>query len=247
MNIERTLINRRVLLGVIAGSVILPRMARAVPLPPPGPQRIHLVNAHTNEIFDGVYRNGDGPIPSAMTDLSNFFRDFHADKSHVMDVEVLDFLTAVMAASGQTTATILSAYRTPETNEMLSKTTFGVAENSQHLYGRALDVYFENDLEKTMQTARKMQRGGVGWYPQSHFMHIDSGPVRNWNLEEPGLGSLLMAGKRWRFNYKGELVSEGRGGVTVLRGGRLTSVRQRIGRLRQLARAEFLQRRHIVR
>ncbi|HEY1798599.1 MAG TPA: DUF882 domain-containing protein [Stellaceae bacterium] len=247
MNIERTLINRRVLLGIIAGSVVLPGIARAVPLPPPAPQRIHLVNAHTNEVFDGVYRNEDGPIPSVMTDLSGFFRDFHADKTHVMDVAVLDFLASVMAASGQTSATILSAYRTPETNEMLSKTTFGVAENSQHLYGRALDVYFENDLEKAMQTARQMQRGGVGWYPHSHFMHIDSGPMRNWNLDEPGLGSLLMAGRRWHFNTKGELVSEGRGrGVTVFRG-RVASVRQRLQRLHQLARAEFLQRRHIVR
>jgi uncharacterized protein YcbK (DUF882 family) len=246
MSIERTLINRRVLLGIIAGSVVLPSMARAVPLPPPASQRIHLVNAHTNEVFDGVYRNDEGPIPSVMTDLSEFFRDFHANQTHVMDVAVLDFLAGVMAASGQTTATILSAYRTPETNEMLSKTNFGVAENSQHLYGRALDVYFENDLEKTMQTARKMQRGGVGWYPHSHFMHIDSGPVRNWDLDEPGLGSLLVAGKRWRFNTKGELVSEGRGGMTVLRG-RLPTVRQRLSRLHQLARAEFLQRRHFVR
>ncbi len=246
MSIERTLINRRVLLGIIAGSVVLPSMARAVPLPPPASQRIHLVNAHTNEVFDGVYRNDEGPIPSVMTNLSEFFRDFHANQTHVMDVAVLDFLAGVMAASGQTTATILSAYRTPETNEMLSKTNFGVAENSQHLYGRALDVYFENDLEKTMQTARKMQRGGVGWYPHSHFMHIDSGPVRNWDLDEPGLGSLLVAGKRWRFNTKGELVSEGRGGMTVLRG-RLPTVRQRLSRLHQLARAEFIQRRHFVR
>jgi uncharacterized protein YcbK (DUF882 family) len=247
MNIERTLINRRVLLGIIAGSVVLPSMARAVPLPPPGTQRIHLVNAHTNEVFDGVYCDEDGPIASVMTDLNGFFRDFHADKTHVMDVAVLDFLSAVMAASGQTSATILSAYRTPETNESLEKKTFGVAENSQHLYGRAMDVYFENDLETTMQTARKMQRGGVGWYPHSHFMHIDSGPVRNWDLDEPGLGSLLMAGRRWHFNTEGKLVSEGRGGnVTVFRG-RVSSVRQRLSRLHQLARAEFVQRRHIVR
>ncbi len=246
MNIERTLINRRVLLGIIAGSVVLPGMARAVPLPPPAAQRIRLVNAHTNEVFDGVYRNEDGPIPSVMTDLSEFLRDFHCDQTHVMDVAILDFLATVMAATGQTSATILSAYRTPETNEMLSKTTFGVAENSQHLYGRALDVYFENDLEKVMQAARKLQRGGVGWYPHSHFIHIDSGPVRNWDLDEPGLGSLLMAGRRWHFNTEGKLVSEGRGSPTVLRG-RVPSVRQRLSRLHQLARAEFLQRRHFVR
>jgi len=247
MNIDDALINRRTLLGLIAGTVVLPGVARAVPLPPPAPQRIHLVNAHTNEVFDGVYRNDDGPIPSVMTDLSEFLRDFHVNRTHVMDVAVLDFLAAVMAASGQTGATILSAYRTPETNEMLSKTTFGVAENSQHLYGRALDIHFENDLERAMQTARKMQRGGVGWYPHSHFMHIDSGPVRNWDLDEPGLGSLLMAGRRWHFNSMGQLVGEGRRGRATIARGRLSTVRQRLARLHQLARAEFLQRRHVVR
>ncbi|HEX3883682.1 MAG TPA: DUF882 domain-containing protein [Stellaceae bacterium] len=212
-----------------------------MPLPPPSPQRIHLVNAHTNEVFDGVYRDGDGPIASVMTDLSEFLRDFHADQTHVMDVAVLDFLTTVMAASGQTSATILSAYRTPETNASLAKTSFGVAEDSQHLYGRALDVYFENDLEKSMQAARKLRRGGVGWYPHSHFMHIDSGPVRNWDLEEPGFGALLLAGKRVHFNDKGQLVSNGH----VVHGGRFTSVRQRLTRLRQLARAEFTRRKRL--
>src|SRR6185437_2580929 len=241
MNIDDSKINRRLLLGIIAGTVVLPHIARAVPLTPPSPQRIHLVNAHTNEVFDGVYRNQDGPIPSVMTDLSEFFRDFHADQTHVMDVEVLDFLTTIMAATGQTSATILSAYRTPETNASLAKTNFGVAENSQHLYGRALDVYFENDLEKSMQAARKLQRGGVGWYPHSHFMHIDSGPVRNWDLEEPGFGALLLAGRRVHFNDKGELVSNGH----VLRGGRFTTVRQRLSRLRQLAHAEFKQRKRL--
>ena len=71
---------------------------------------------------------------------------------------------------------------------MLARTTFGVAENSQHIFGRALDVHFGAKLGETMQAARGMQRGGVGWYPYSGFIHIDSGPVRNWDLDDTGLG-----------------------------------------------------------
>ena len=109
---------------------------------------------------------------------------------------VIDFLTAVMAAIGASTATILSAYRTHETNEMLARTTFGVAENSQHLYARALDVCFDTKMTEAMTAARAMRRGGVGWYPASGFMHIDVGPVRNWDLDERGLRKALDGGPR---------------------------------------------------
>ena len=87
---------------------------------------------------------------------------------------------------------------TPETNAMLARTRFGVAENSQHLYGRALDLHLGPRLADAMQAARAMKRGGVGWYPHSGFLHIDTGPVRNWNLDERGLGSLLLKGRHLR-------------------------------------------------
>jgi hypothetical protein len=112
-----------------------------------------------------------------------------------------------MGAIGADTAVILSAYRTPETNALLARTTFGVAENSQHLYGRALDVHFPTRLAEAMIVAREMKRGGVGWYTKSGFMHIDTGPVRNWDLDESGLGSLLFDGRRIPFNHDGAPVT----------------------------------------
>ena len=240
-------INRRLLLSIIAGSVVLPGMARAQPAAPPGPARLKLTNAHTGEKFDGPYRDEKGPIPSAMADLAVFLRDFHANEIIAMDIGVLDFLAAVMAAGGQSEAQILSAYRSRATNEMLARTTFGVAENSQHIYGRALDVHFGSRLAETMQAARAMQRGGVGWYPYSAFIHIDSGPVRNWDLDDTGLGNLLFDGRSVHFNDKGELViaaGHGRGVPLMVNGGRPPTVRQRMARLHQLAHAEFLARRH---
>ncbi len=238
--------DRRLLLSLIAGTVVLPQFGRAVPLPPPQPHRLNLANPHTGETFSGIYRDDNGPIPRVMEELSVFLRDFHSGEQIGIDVGVLDFLSSVMQAVGQKTATILSAYRTPQTNAMLSKTHFGVAENSQHLYGRALDVHFGDKLADAMKAARSMQRGGVGWYPQSSFMHIDTGPVRNWDLDHAGLGTLLVGNHRVRFNKRGELlVSRERRttGVTVIRGEGPLSVRDRLARLRKLARAEYVARR----
>jgi hypothetical protein len=154
-----------------------------------------------------------------------------------------------MSATGQSEAQVLSAYRTRATNEMLARTTFGVAENSQHIFGRAVDVHFGAKLAEAMQAARAMQRGGVGWYPYSAFIHIDSGPVRNWDLNDSGLGNLLFDGKIIHFNAMGELVissghGHGHGMPLMVGGGRPPTVRQRLARLHQLARAEFLTRRH---
>src|SRR5713101_8558497 len=198
--------NRWVFLSLIAATVALPDVVRAIPSAPPQPHRLILSNPHTSEKFSGVYRDDNGPIPRAMEELSGFLRDFHSGEKIDIDVGVVDFLSGVMQAVGQTSATILSAYRTPETNAMLSHTHFGVAENSQHLYGRALDVHFGDKLAEAMKAARAMQRGGVGWYPHSAFMHIDTGPVRNWDLDHIGLGTLLVGGHRVRFNKKGELL-----------------------------------------
>jgi len=186
--------SRRSLLVVAAAMLTLPRAAWAVPLTPPPLCRLSLRNAHTGEKFDGPYRDDNGPLPAAMADLSVFLRDFHCGAEIAYDVQVIDFLAAVMAVLGSTSATVLSAYRTPETNEMLARTTFGVAEHSQHMYGRALDVYFGDKLAEAVSAARSMKRGGVGWYPRSNFMHIDSGPVRNWELNDGGIERLLLRG-----------------------------------------------------
>jgi len=237
-------------------------MVRAVPLPPPQPHRLNLKNPHTGETFSGIYRDDNGPIPRVMDDLSVFLRDFHSGEKIGIDVALLDFLSGIMQAVDQPSATILSAYRTPETNAKLSKTGFGVAENSQHIYGRALDVHSGDKLEHAMKTARSMQRGGIGWYPHSSFMHIDSGPVRNWDLDHPKLVTLLVANKRVQFNKKGEMQVSRLGGrntqavaskvsnlvrgdaptTAVLRGEGPLSVRDRLARLRTLARAQYLAR-----
>jgi len=219
--------NRRQLLSLIAGCLAWPDAARAVPRPPTL-RRLRLVNPHTGETFDGAYRDDSGPIPRVVDELCVFLRDFHCGAVTQMDVGVFDFLADVLAAVGAAKATILSAYRTPETNAMLARTMFGVAENSQHIYGRALDISLDAKLPEAMEAARAMRRGGVGWYPHSDFIHIDTGPVRNWTLDESGLDNLLLFdGKSW---------------VPFTGAHHPLKVADRLALERQLARAEFLAR-----
>jgi len=212
-----------------------PSMAQAVARPPLALRRLRLVNCHTGETFDGAYRNDQGPIPRVIDELCVFLRDHHSGEKTLIDVGVLDFLADVLDSVSQSKATILSAYRTAETNAMLARTMFGVAEHSQHIVGRALDIRFDSNLSEAMTKARAMQRGGVGWYPHSGFIHIDTGPVRNWTLDESGLdGLLVFDGRRFKID----------GGGQVLLGGpwQPLTVTQRLGLQRQLARAEFLAR-----
>ena len=117
--------------------------------------RLRLIDAHTGATFDGAYRDTNGPIARVMDELCVFLRDQHSERMTNIDVGVIDFLANVMAATGQTSAVVLSAFRTRETNAMLARTTFGVAENSQHLYGRALDVRFPGRLADAMAAARR--------------------------------------------------------------------------------------------
>lgn len=186
----RSVLNRRKLLSAMTMTCGFSRFALAVPALQ-ARFRLRLTNPHTGETFNGPYRDASGPLPDAMAELSIFLRDFHSTKTIAIDVAAIDFLAAVMDAVGAESAEILSAYRSPETNAMLARTTFGVADNSQHLYGRALDVHFGAKLVDALAAARAMKRGGVGWYPGSGFLHIDSGPVRNWDLDERNLDVLL--------------------------------------------------------
>ena len=98
------------------------------------------------------------------------------------------------------------------------------AEKSQHLYGRAIDVSFDRRLLDAETAARRMARGGVGWYPRSHFIHLDTGPTRSWEMDGTGLDRMLAGG--------GHLAPSGH----PLR------VTDRLARHRALARREFLHR-----
>ena len=235
-------LKRRELLLAAGAILIFGRAGLAVPLyeggPAPAdaasrPRRLTLHNAHTGENFDGPYRDEIGPIPNAMTDLSYLLRDHHENVVGPLYVETLDFLADVLERAQAPRATVLSAYRTKKTNDMLATRLFGVAEKSQHIVGRAIDITFDGKLAEAASAARLMKRGGVGWYPHSHFIHIDSGPVRSWTIERTGLDRLLIAGRRHRAKTLPNEKS-----VEVASRGPLT-VKERITLQRALAKREL--------
>jgi uncharacterized protein YcbK (DUF882 family) len=233
--------DRRVFLSLLSAALASPVGARAE-LPLPKLRRLKLVNAHTGETFNGPYRDDSGPIAAAMADLSVFLRDHYSGEKIDYDVGVIDFLASVLESVGVGEATVLSAYRTRATNEMLARTTFGVADNSQHIYGRALDIYLPARLDVAMETARAMERGGVGWYPQSHFIHLDTGPVRNWDLGGEGFLQLLL--KMQELIANGELGVSKDGVLSLGDTQKPLSTNQRLALHRLVAKAEALVGRH---
>lgn len=137
---------------------------------------------HTGESFSGVYRVGDQYLPEAFERLNYFLRDFRTGDAFPMDPRVIDILSLVQEGTGKSTPLeILSGYRSPKTNAMLRRVSNGVARNSYHMYGQAVDIRMPGYSTRKLSTvARGLRSGGVGYYPKSHFVHVDTGDIRSW-------------------------------------------------------------------
>jgi uncharacterized protein YcbK (DUF882 family) len=109
-------------------------------------------------------------------------RDFRSGATYPIDPSLLDILYEVQAlANHDATFEIISGYRSPKTNAMLHAHSSGVAEHSQHLLGKAIDVRLTGFSTRALGGyARSLSRGGVGFYAGSDFVHIDTGNVRFW-------------------------------------------------------------------
>jgi uncharacterized protein YcbK (DUF882 family) len=117
-----------------------------------------------------------------LDDLNHFLRDFRTGDAAEMDPAVFDILHEIQRRSGSAgTFEVISAYRSPATNEMLRDKSSGVAKNSQHLLGKAIDVRLTDlDTAELRDVALSLGRGGVGYYHDSDFVHVDTGSVRQW-------------------------------------------------------------------
>lgn len=138
--------------------------------------------AHTGESFSGVYRVGDQYLPDVFERLNYMLRDFRTGEAFPMDPRVIDVISMVQQGTGKDAPLeILSGYRTPKTNAMLYRISEGVARNSYHMYGQAIDIRMPGySTKKLSQVARGLRAGGVGYYPKSHFVHVDTGEIRTW-------------------------------------------------------------------
>ena len=130
-----------------------------------------------------TYAENGAHIPEALDEISHFLRDFRTGDVHPVDPGLLDVLHHLRErAGGRGTFEIISAYRSPRTNEMLRRTGGGgVAKRSLHMEGKAIDVRLTSVRTKRLrEEALAMSAGGVGFYPDSDFVHVDTGRVRQW-------------------------------------------------------------------
>jgi uncharacterized protein YcbK (DUF882 family) len=149
------------------------------------PYTLHMLNLHTGEALDVVYRIGDTYVPDALAKLNFFLRDRHTQDVIEYEPKEFDVLHAMMSRLGRAEGVIdvVCGYRTPETNAALrhGSPRTGVAEHSQHMEGHAIDLRVPG--ESTVQVrnaALSLRAGGVGFYPVNQFVHVDVGPVREW-------------------------------------------------------------------
>ena len=114
--------------------------------------------------------------------INHILRDFRSGETHVMDLRLMDLLHDLkFSLENDRAIEIISGYRSPLTNRHLAEIGGGVAKNSYHMRGMAIDIRLDGTpLSHVHQIALNMERGGVGYYPDSQFVHVDVGPVRRW-------------------------------------------------------------------
>jgi uncharacterized protein YcbK (DUF882 family) len=145
-------------------------------------KRIALLNLHTDERLNVEYfRDGDY-VPAALASIELLLRDFRTGQRHAIDPRLMDYLVQVAHTLGMDPAfSVISGYRSPQTNAYLHEKSTGVAQHSLHMEGRAIDVRMAGvNCASLAEHALELKRGGVGYYRASDFVHLDTGAFRTW-------------------------------------------------------------------
>jgi uncharacterized protein YcbK (DUF882 family) len=176
--------SRALVLAAIAAFVALPRGTVADPQSPPIAQperRLELMNLHGGDKVTVTFHETDLSSKDVAA-LRHVLRDYRRNEEHDMDFGLFVQLTDLARDCGVPAKyQVISGYRAPATNGMLRSTGHNVAEHSQHMEGHAIDVRLENcPLSRLHELALAAKRGGVGYYPRSNFVHVDTGRVRSW-------------------------------------------------------------------
>jgi uncharacterized protein YcbK (DUF882 family) len=145
-------------------------------------RRLALTNLHTGERLEVEYFRDGAYVPQAMASLEQLLRDFRNGEKHAIDPKLMDYLVDVAALAGKAPDfSVISGYRSPQTNEKLHERSSGVSQHSLHMQGRAMDVRMSGmDCKDLAERAEELKRGGVGFYRASNFVHLDTGAFRTW-------------------------------------------------------------------
>jgi len=147
-----------------------------------GKRSLSFYHTRTQETLDITYAWGKVYNPRAMAQISSYLRDHQTGKIHPIDPKLLDILWSIQGEMGRKGVyEVISGYRSPQTNRQLRRKSSGVAGQSLHMQGKAIDIRFPGiDTDQIHQCAMEMKSGGVGYYAKSDFVHLDTGEYRTW-------------------------------------------------------------------
>ncbi len=170
---------------------------------------IHLYHAHTGESISATFRVDGQYDQATLSKLNWFLRDWRTDEPTKMSPRLFDVIWETYRESGSRQPVhIVSAYRSPGTNAMLRRRSRAVAEHSQHILGKAMDMhYVDVPMSRVREIAMRLQRGGVGYYPTAGtpFVHLDVGSVRAWpRMSYDQLARLFPDGKTVHLPTNGQ-------------------------------------------
>jgi len=145
-------------------------------------RRAFVHNLHTGDTLDAVYYENGGYVPDALQAAMKVLRDWRNGEEHFMDPRLFDLMHRLRQKTEvRGPFQIVSGYRSAATNAWMRRHSHEVAEHSQHILGKAVDIGLEGvDLNHLHRAALSLRAGGVGFYPNSGFVHVDVGPVRQW-------------------------------------------------------------------
>jgi uncharacterized protein YcbK (DUF882 family) len=177
MNQRRSFLKSTVALASLIGMPALAKAAQSAP----GERTLRLYNTHTGESLRTVFWAEGQFIPDALKDINKVLRDHRNNQVATMDPQLLLLLNDVSTKFDDSQLHIISGYRSPESNAKLHANSNGVAKHSMHMDGKAIDIRMPGkSLAQVHKAAMAMRRGGVGYYPDSQFVHMDTGRVRYW-------------------------------------------------------------------
>jgi uncharacterized protein YcbK (DUF882 family) len=169
--------------GALAGGLVDVACAACAATAAAGRRSLELKNLNTGEVLKVTFDREAGPDAATLAKLQHLLRDYRVNEEHTIDPALYGLLTDLAEATGHAARyELISGYRSPRTNAKLHSEGHEVAEHSQHMEGRAMDVRLIGcELTVLRDAALKAGRGGVGFYPSSNFVHVDTGRVRAWN------------------------------------------------------------------
>jgi uncharacterized protein YcbK (DUF882 family) len=167
---------------ISAGSLVsMPALAKSAFRKPE--RALSIYNLHTGESVNAVYWANGAYVGEAIAEINHLMRDFRTDQVKAIHPQLLNLMYAISNSLGAARPIeLISGYRSPDTNALLRERSNGVAKHSLHMDGMASDIRIAgHDLGALRKVALSLHAGGVGYYPQSDFVHVDVGPVRHWN------------------------------------------------------------------